>query len=159
MGTKNLCENGPSPFFLGFFQSYGNGNDPDSYREIRLSEITNIFVAQIRLHQQYKTANRFRTRRNHYYIWPITLLELKYLCQECDGYRQGYGQIEVHSFLLKRRERALAARSSCLICSKLRRIGGLGGLRMTPRRSSDCGACIPESTTHRHCGRLICLGS
>ena len=36
------------------------------------------------------------------------------LCQECGGYRQGYGRIKVHSFLLKRRERTLAARSAVL---------------------------------------------
>ena len=36
------------------------------------------------------------------------------LYQECGGYRQGYGRIEVHSFLLKRRERTLAARSAVL---------------------------------------------
>ena len=41
----------------------------------------------------------------------------------------------------------------CLRCSKLRRIGGLGGLMMTPRRSSGCGECIPELTTRRHRGR------
>ena len=29
--------------------------------------------------QRYKTANGFRTRRNYYYIWTITLLELKYI--------------------------------------------------------------------------------
>ena len=36
------------------------------------------------------------------------------LCQECGGYRQGYNRIEVHSFLLKRRESTLAARSEVL---------------------------------------------
>ena len=36
------------------------------------------------------------------------------LCQKCGGYRQGYGRIEVHSFLLKRRERTLTARSAVL---------------------------------------------
>ena len=36
------------------------------------------------------------------------------LCQECGGCRQRYGRIEVHSFLLKRRERTLAARSTVL---------------------------------------------
>ena len=36
------------------------------------------------------------------------------LCQECGGYRQGYGQIEVYKFLLKKRERMLAARSAVL---------------------------------------------
>ena len=46
----------------------------------------------------------------------MTLLELKYIMtSECGGYRQGYGRIEVvHSFLLKRRERTLAARSAVL---------------------------------------------
>ena len=36
------------------------------------------------------------------------------LCQECGGYRQGYGRIEAHRFLLKRKERTLAARSAVL---------------------------------------------
>ena len=47
----------------------------------------------------------------------------------------------------------------CLRCSKLRRMGDLGGLMMAPRRSSGCGACIPELSTHRHRGRLLCLRS
>ena len=37
-----------------------------------------------------------------------------YLCQECGGYRQGYGRIEVHSVLVKRRESTLAARFEVL---------------------------------------------
>ena len=37
-----------------------------------------------------------------------------YLCQECGGYRQGYKRIKVHRFLLKRRERTLAASSEVL---------------------------------------------
>ena len=36
------------------------------------------------------------------------------LCQECGGYRQGYDRIEAHSFLLKRKEGTLAARSAVL---------------------------------------------
>ena len=43
------------------------------------NKATNGFGAQIRLHQRYKTANGFRTRRNYYYIWPITLLEPNYI--------------------------------------------------------------------------------
>ena len=35
--TKNLYENGPNPFFIVFFQSYGYENGPDSYGQIRLS--------------------------------------------------------------------------------------------------------------------------
>ena len=42
-------------------------------------KITNEFGARIRLHQRYKTENGFRTRCNYYHIWPITLLELKYI--------------------------------------------------------------------------------
>ena len=81
-----------------------------------------------------------------------------YLCQERGGYRQGYGRIEAHSFLLKRRERWRQG-ARCLRCLKLRRIDGVGGLTMAPRSSSGCGACIPELTTRRHRGRLVCLGS
>ena len=48
----------------------------------------------------------------------MKLLELKYIMTSarnvCGGCRQGYGRIEVHSFLLKRRERTLAARSTVL---------------------------------------------
>ena len=36
------------------------------------------------------------------------------LYQECGGYHQGYGRIVVHSFLLKRREKTLEARSEVL---------------------------------------------
>ena len=124
MGTKNLYENEPNPFF--FF----NNLMETRMVQIRLAKsvwavrnkFTNGFGAQIRLHERYRTANGFRTRRNYYYIWPITLLELKYsgvhnyllFCQECGGCCQGYGRIEVHSFLLKRRERTLAARFEVL---------------------------------------------
>ena len=38
-------------------------------------------------------------------------------------------------------------------------VGGLGGLMMTPRRSSRRGACIHELTTRRHRGPLLYLGS
>ena len=110
-------------FVFVFFQSYGDEKGPNSYSQIRLSvsqqDYKNGFGAQIHLHQRYVTANNgFRTRRNYYHIWSITLLELKYihnsLCQECGGYLQGYGPIEVHSFLLKRRESTLVARSDVL---------------------------------------------
>ena len=118
MGTKNLYENGPNPFF--FFQSHGNENGPDSYSQIRLSVSLQDYkriwfpdsfapaiqnckrishAAQLLLHLANNTA---RTQIHNY------------LCQECGGYRQGYGRIEVHSFLLKRRERTLAARSEVL---------------------------------------------
>ena len=69
---------------------------------------------QIRLHHRYKTANGFQTRRNYYHILRITLILIKYLhsylCQECGGYREEDGRIEVDSFLPKRRERTLAVR-------------------------------------------------
>ena len=69
------------------------------------------------------------------------------------------GRIEVDSSLLKKRERILAARSEVLemLVDKIRRTGGLGDLRINPPRPSGCGACIPEMTTHRLCGRLCLL--
>ena len=65
------------------------------------------------------------------------------------------GMVELRSIAFYSREERGRWRqgSRCLRCSKLRRIGGLGGLMMTPRRSSGCGACIPELTTRRHRGR------
>ena len=53
-----------------------------------------------------------------------------YLCQECGGYRQRYGPIEVHSFLLKGRESTLAARFEMLEMLEVkdgRWFGRLGG--------------------------------
>ena len=72
MGTNNLYEHGPNPFFfLVFFDLMGT-----RMVQIRIAKsvgafhnkATNRFGAQIRLHQRYKTANGFRTRRNYYYI-------------------------------------------------------------------------------------------
>ena len=103
-----------------FFRSYGNENGPDSYSQIRLSVSQQDYkriwcpdsfapaiqnckrishAAQLLLHLANNTA---RTQIHNY------------LCQECGGYRQGYGRIEAHSFLLKRREGTLAARSELL---------------------------------------------
>ena len=119
--------------------------------------------AQIRLHQQYKTANGFRTQRNYYYIWPITLLELKYIITSArNAAAIAKGMVELRSIYFYSREERGRWRQGprSLRCSKLRRIGGLGGLMVTPRRSRGCGACIPELTTRtRHRGRLLCLGS
>ena len=123
------------------------------------SKTTNGFGAQIRLHQRYKTANGFRTRRNYYYIWPIILLELKYIITSArNAAAIAKGMVE-----LSPRWRQ---GPRCLSCFKLRMVGGLGGLMKTPRRSSGCGACIPELTTRRHRGWsqapwtvLLCLGS
>ena len=76
------------------------------------------------------------------------------LCQECGGYRQGYRRIEVHSFLLKRRERTLAARSAVLEMLEVKEDRRFGRLDDDSQRSSGCGACIPKLTiTRRQCGR------
>ena len=76
------------------------------------------------------------------------------LYQECGGYRQGYGRIEVHSFLLKRRERTLAARSAVLEMLEVKEDRRFG-------RLDDDSAKVkwmwrvypPELTTRRHRGR------
>ena len=38
VGTKNLYENGPNPFYFYFFQSCGNENGPDFYSQVRLKQ-------------------------------------------------------------------------------------------------------------------------
>ena len=59
--------------------------------------------------------------------------------------------VELKSIVFNSREERGRWRQGprCLRCSKLRRTGGLGGLMMTPRRSSGWGACIPELTLRR----------
>ena len=71
------------------------------------------------MHQRYKTANGFRTRCNYYYIiWPITLLELKFIITSARN-AAAIAKVMVElrsigSFLLNRRERTLEARSEVL---------------------------------------------
>ena len=124
--------------------------------EFSLKTTNNGFGAQIRLHQRYKTANGFRTRRNYYYIWLIILLELKYIITSArNAAAIAKGMVELRSIAFDSREERARWRQGprCLSCLKLRMVGGLRGLMMTPRRSSRCGACIPELTTRRHRGR------
>ena len=114
------------------------------------NKTTKIFGAQIRLYQRYKTANGFRTRRNYYYIWPIILLELKYIIPSArNAVAIAKGMVELRSIVFYSIEERVRWRQGprCLRCLKLRVVGGLGALMMTPRRSSGCGACIPELTT------------
>ena len=122
------------------------------------NKTTNGFGAQIRLHQRYKTPNGFRTRRNYYYIWPTTLLELKYIITSAKNAAAiAKGMVELRFIVFYSREERRRWRQGprCLRCLKLRMVGGLGGLMMTPRRSSGRGACIPELTTRRHRGPLL----
>ena len=124
-------------FFFVFFQSYGNENGPDSYSQIHLS------VSQ-QVHKRIWCPDSFaRPIQNCKRISHAAKLLLpnlasnpartqihSYLCQECGGCRQGYGRIEVNSFLLKRRERTLAARSEVLDMLEIKEdtVCGLGGL-------------------------------
>ena len=60
---------------------------PDSFAPPAIQNCKRIsHAAQLLLHLANDTA---RTQTHNY------------LCQECGGYRQGYGRIEIHSFLLK----------------------------------------------------------
>ena len=98
----------------------------------------------------------FARGANYYYIWPMKLLELKYIMTSARNVAAiAKGMVELKSIVFYSREERGRWRQGprCLRCSKLRRIGGLGGLMMTPRRSSGCGACIPELTIRRHRGR------
>ena len=86
----------------------------------------------------------------------MKLLELKYIMTSARNVAAiAKGMVELKSIVFYSREERGRWRQGprCLRCSKLRRIGGLGGLMMTPRRSSGCGACIPELTRRRHRGR------
>ena len=159
MGTKNLYENGPNNFSFLLFNLMGT-----RIIQIRIAKsvwafrnkTTNGFGAQVRLHQRYKTANGFRTRRNYYYIWPITLLELKYIitsARNAAAITNGIVELRSIAFYSREERGRWWQGPRCLRCLKLRVVGGLGGLMMTPRRSSRCGACIPELTTRRHRGR------
>ena len=73
------------------------------------NKITNGFGAKICLHQRYKATNGFCTPYNYDYIWPIVLLELKYIVTSARNAaaiaREGYGRIEVDSFLLNKEKR------------------------------------------------------
>ena len=82
----------------------------------------------------------------------MKLLELKYIMTSARNVAAvAKGMVELKSIVFYSREERGRWRQGprCLRCSKLRRIGGLGGLMMTPRRSSGCGACIPELTSRR----------
>ena len=132
-----------------------------SVRAFRNS-ITNGFGAQIRLHQRYKTANGFRTRRNYHCIWPIMLLKFKYIITFArNAAAIAKDIVGLNSIVLySRKERGRWRQGPrCSRCSKLRKICGLGGLMITRRRLSGCGTYIAELTTRRHRGRLLCLGS
>ena len=72
-----------------------------------------------------------------------------YLFQECGGYRQGYGRVEVHSFLLKRRERTLEARSEVLEILEVKGDSWFGRLDDGSPKVKWMRACIPELTTRR----------
>ena len=76
------------------------------------------------------------------------------LCQECGGYRQGYGRIEVHSFLLTRRERTLAARSAVLEMLEVKEDRWFGRLDDDSAKVKWMWRVYPELTTRRHRGRL-----
>ena len=105
------------------------------------NKTTNGFGAQIRLHKRCKTANGFRTRCNYYYIWPITLLGLKYIITSArNAAAIAKGMVELRSMFFYSREERERWRQGrrCLRCSKLRRMGGLGGLMMAlPEGQAD----------------------
>ena len=57
------------------------------------------------LHQRYKTAHGFCTRRNYYYIWPIILLELKYIITSArNAAAIAKGMVELRSIVFDSRE-------------------------------------------------------
>ena len=102
------------------FCFYGNENGPDSYSQIRLS-VSEQDCKRIWCPDSFAPAIQNCKRISHAAQLLLHLanntartLIHDYICQECGGYRQGFGRIEVHCLLLKRRERTLAARSEVL---------------------------------------------
>ena len=88
------------------------------------------------------------------------IIELKYIITSArNAAAIVKGMVELRSIVVYSRERERTLGPRRLRCSKLRRIGGLGDLMVASRRSSGCGACIPEMTTRRHRGRLLCIAS
>ena len=86
----------------------------------------------------------------------MTLLELKYITTSArNAAAIAKGMVELRSIVFYSIEERARWRQGPrgLRCLKLRMVGSLGGLMMTPRRSSGCGACIPELTTRRHGGQ------
>ena len=85
------------------------------------------------------------------------LVELKYImtsARNTAAFAKGMVELRSIAFYSREERERWWQGPRCLRCSKLRRIGGLGGLMITPRRSSGCGACIPELTIrNRHRGR------
>ena len=157
-----LCENGPNLFLFLFFQSYGNENGPDSYSHIHLSvrnNITNGFGAQICLHQR-KTVNGFHTRRNCYYIWPITLLELKHsgvhnhLCQNTAAIAKGMVEMRSIAFYSREERGRWRQRPEVLEMLKVKE-DRCFFLRLDDDspKAKWMRHCIPELTTRRHRGR------
>ena len=82
------------------------------------NKTTNGFGAQIRLHPAIQNCKQRVTHAAQLLLHLANNTARtqihNYLCQKCGGYGQGYGRIEVHSFLLKRRESMLAATSEVL---------------------------------------------
>ena len=80
-------------------------------------------------------------------------VELKHIITSArDAVAIAKGMVELRSIVFYSGEERGRWRQGprCLRCSKIRRIGGLRGLRMTPQRSSGYGARIPVLTTRRH---------
>ena len=76
-----------------------------------------------------------------------------HLCQECGGYRQGYGRIEAHSFLLKRRESTLSVRSEVLEVLEVKDDKWFGRLDDDSPKVKWIRRVYPELITRRHRGR------
>ena len=120
MGTKNLYENEPN-LFCFFFNLMGW--EREWYRFVQPNPFER-FVTRLQTELVPRFVCTSDNKRQTDFARGATILHLanntsktqihNYLCQECGGYRQEYGRIEVRSFLLKRRESTLAARSEML---------------------------------------------
>ena len=149
-------------FCFCFFRSYGNENGPGSYSQIRLSVSQQEEYKRIWFPDSFAPALQNCKRISHaaqlllHLANNKVLVELKYIITSArNAAAIAKGMVELRSIVFDSREERARWRQGprCLSCLKLRMVGGLGGLMMSPRRSSGCSACIPELTTRRHRGR------
>ena len=104
------------------------------------NKTSNVFGAQIRLHQRYKTANEFRISHAAQLLLHLANNIARtqihnYLCQECGGYRQGY-MVELRSIVFYSREERVGAKSEVLEMLEVKDDRWFGRLDDSPKVKS-----------------------
>ena len=125
-------------FFFCFFQSYGNENGPDSSSQICFEGFVTRLQTDL-VPDSFAPAIQNCKRISHAAQLLLhlanTLLELKNIITSArNAAAIANGMVELRSIVFYSREERARWRQGprCLTCLKLRMVGGLGGLMMTP---------------------------